>query len=91
VRYFRSAAFRRWYQHLQVSKQAQVDEALLKLAQAFEARQIPFGLGLKHLQRGVWEIRMDLSERILFERSGDVVHFLLAGSHDEVKRYLKNR
>ena len=48
------------------------------------------GVGLKHLRGNFWEFRKGLRIRILFHLQGDLVEFILAGNHDDVKRFLKN-
>ena len=48
------------------------------------------GIGLKRLQRNYWEIRKGLKMRILFRWQGDLVEFILAGDHNDIKRFLKN-
>ncbi len=52
-------------------------------------REIYQGLGLKRLKSDFWEVRYGLKVRILFRWEGDLVEFLLAGNHDDVKRFLK--
>jgi len=53
-------------------------------------REIHKGLGLKRLRGNFWEVRKGLKARILFRWEGDLVEFVLAGDHDDVKRFLKN-
>lgn len=53
-------------------------------------KMIHKGIGLKRLKDNFWEIRKGLKARILFRWEGDLVEFILAGDHNEVKRYLKN-
>ncbi|MDD5691810.1 MAG: hypothetical protein PHP10_01375 [Candidatus Omnitrophica bacterium] len=53
-------------------------------------RVIHKGLGLKRLKGDFWEIRKGLKARILFRWKGDLVEFVLAGDHDDIRRYLKN-
>ena len=53
-------------------------------------RIIHKGLGLKRLKGDYWEIRKGLKARILFRWEGDLVEFILAGDHNDIKRYLKN-
>ena len=53
-------------------------------------RQIHKGIGLKRLKGDYWEIRKGLKERILFRWQGDLAEFVLAGDHNDIKRYLKN-
>ena len=48
------------------------------------------GLGLKRLKGNYWEVRKGLRVRILFRWEGDLVEFILAGDHNDIKRYLKN-
>ncbi|OGR87753.1 MAG: hypothetical protein A3A86_02685 [Elusimicrobia bacterium RIFCSPLOWO2_01_FULL_60_11] len=47
------------------------------------------GLGIKHLRDNLWEARAGLQIRILYDLSGGQVTFLLAGSHDDVRNFLK--
>ncbi|MGA2775270.1 MAG: hypothetical protein ABSE81_04335 [Candidatus Omnitrophota bacterium] len=47
-------------------------------------------IGLKRLKDDFWEIRHGLKARILFRWEGDLVEFILAGDHNDIKRYLKN-
>lgn len=48
------------------------------------------GIGLKRLTGNFWEVRKGIVVRILFRWEGDLVEFVLAGDHDDVKRYLRN-
>ena len=53
-------------------------------------RIIHKGIGLKRLKGDYWEIRKGLKARILFRWEGELVEFILAGDHNDIKRYLKN-
>ncbi|MBI5145387.1 MAG: hypothetical protein HZA27_04295 [Candidatus Omnitrophica bacterium] len=53
-------------------------------------RIIHKGLGLKRLKGDFWEIRKGLKARILFRWQGDLAEFILAGDHNDIKRFLKN-
>ena len=53
-------------------------------------REIHKGSGLKRLKGDYWEIRKGLKARILFRWQGDLAEFILAGDHNDIKRYLKN-
>ena len=53
-------------------------------------REIYKGLGLKRLRGNFWEVRKGLKARILFRWEEDLVEFVLAGNHDDVKRFLKD-
>ena len=70
-------------------RKAEIKKAVEQLIDYFETGVRPFGLGLKHLGGSYWEIRVNIRERILLSRIKDRVSFLLAGNHDEIKRYLR--
>jgi len=53
-------------------------------------RIIHKGFGLKRLKGDFWEIRKGIKARILFRWQGDLVEFVLAGDHNDIKRFLKN-
>ena len=48
------------------------------------------GIGLKRLKRNFWEVRKGLKTRILFRWDGELIEFILAGNHEDVKRFLKS-
>lgn len=52
--------------------------------------EIRKGMGLTRLKGNFWEIRKGLKARILFRWQEDLVEFVLAGDHNQIKRYLKN-
>jgi len=47
------------------------------------------GVGLKRLRGDYWEIRKGIRHRILLRWKGDLIEFVLAGSHNDISRYLK--
>ena len=52
-------------------------------------RQIHKGIGLKRLKDNFWEVRKGIKTRILFRWAGELIEFVLAGNHDDVRRFLK--
>lgn len=50
---------------------------------------LPQGIGLKKLKGEFWEARHGIKVRILFRWSKDLVEFVLAGNHDDIKRFLR--
>ena len=52
-------------------------------------REIHKRIGLKRLKGNFWEARKGLKTRILFCWDGELVEFVLAGNHDDVRRFLK--
>ncbi|MBI1884133.1 MAG: hypothetical protein HYS08_08020 [Chlamydiae bacterium] len=51
-------------------------------------RALHEGVGLKRLKGDFWEVRKGLKARILFKWQGDLVEFVLAGDHNDIRRYL---
>jgi hypothetical protein len=89
MRYRASSRFDRSVRRLDPVRKARVTDAIDRLVAGFETGQLPIGLGLTQLKPGLWEVRAGLSSRILFHRSGDAIVFLLAGDHDDIKRFLR--
>jgi len=53
-------------------------------------RPLHEGLGLKRLQGPYWQVRKGLKVRILFRWQKDLVEFVLAGDHDDIRRFLRS-
>ena len=91
MRYRLTPAYERCFKALPEERRERVRKALRMLTALFETGEMPVGLGLKQLARGIWEVRAGLGERILFVKNADLVEFVLIGSHDEIRRFLKER
>ena len=48
------------------------------------------GHGLTRLRKDYWEARATIRERILFKLTSSCIHFILAGNHNDVKKFLRN-
>lgn len=84
-------SFDRSIKALPPTEKADVKEAASQLIDVLSKdKQIHQGLGLKRLTGSFWEVRKGIKARILFRWTGDLVEFVLAGNHDDVKRFLKN-
>lgn len=68
-----------------------VQSSAARLLDYFDGGPKPLGLGLRKLQGGFWEVRAGLDRRILFLLEGDLAAFIIAGSHDEIRRRLRAR
>ena len=65
--------------------------AIQLIAMLSRDREIHKGIGLKRLRGSFWEARKGLKTRILFRWDGELVEFVLAGNHDDVRRFLKKK
>ena len=90
MRHYFAPRFERDYRKLFRKEQEAVDRAIETLLR-YLARELelPHGLGMKRLAGDYWEIRTSLHTRIIFELA-DPIGFLLVGSHEDVKRFIKS-
>jgi mRNA-degrading endonuclease RelE of RelBE toxin-antitoxin system len=51
---------------------------------------LPQGLGFKKINHDKYEFRADIRLRVIVKVENDDYCLVLAGNHDEVKRYLRN-
>ena len=84
-------SFERSIKSLPPAEKKDVQEVSAQLIEVFSRdRQVHHGLGLKRLTRDYWEMRYGIKTRVLFRWTGDLIEFVLAGNHDDVRRFLKN-
>jgi mRNA-degrading endonuclease RelE of RelBE toxin-antitoxin system len=72
-------------------QQAEVLAALRQLPAAFGRPHAHAGIGLRQLRRGIFEARIGLQLRVLFERDDDLLVVKAVGAHDDIRRYLRAR
>jgi len=63
-------------------------EATGKIIDFYERRIKAPGLGVKRLRGDIWEARAGIKIRILYLLKGEDIRFVLAGTHDEVRKFL---
>lgn len=63
-------------------------EAAGKIIDFYELRIKAPGLGVKRLRGDIWEARAGIKIRILYLLDGEYLRFVLAGTHDEVRKFL---
>ena len=64
-------------------------KAIEKFQHAMESYQWPQGLAITHLRDDYFEFRVDIHMRVIYRRMGDLIQYVLYGSHDQVRRFLK--
>lgn len=89
MRYEYKPSFDRTFKKLPKGRRDKALKAIFALVDYFEAGKRSRGLGLKHLRADFWEMRSDIKDRIIFAFSDDTVSFLIVGTHDEIRRFLK--
>lgn len=66
-------------------------EAMLAIPRAVGDVHTHAGLGVRKIHRsGIWEARVGLNLRLVFALADGFLTFVRAGSHDDVKRFLRD-
>ena len=68
---------------------AKLLRAIEKFQHAMEHQQWPQGFGITHLREGSFEFRVDIQMRVIYRRAGDLLQYVLYGSHDQIRRFLR--
>lgn len=89
MQYYTAPSFERSLKGFDETRKERVKKAIRLAVAFFETGQLSQGIGLKPLRSEFWEIRAGLADRVIFRKGKDAVEFVLAGSHDEIKRFLK--
>ena len=86
-------AFLKSLKKLDHRRKGQVKEAVKAYLHYLETMEKSAGLGLKRMRVKIWEIRVNISDRILFEMDdhNHIVEFLIVGNHAEIRKFLKGR
>ena len=84
-------SFERSIKALNQSDKQEIKEVAVYLIDILsQDRPLQQGVGLKRLRGNIWEVRKGIKTRILLRWEGELLEFLLAGNHDDIKRFLKN-
>ena len=90
MKYEFKSSFDRSVKSLPAETKQEVKELSIALIDVLSGeKELSVGMGLKNLRKNIWEIRKGLKLRILFRWRSDHVEFVLAGTHEEIKRYLQ--
>lgn len=89
MRYGYQPSFRETTHGLSKDQVTKLLKAIEKFQHAMESREWPRGLGITHLRREYFEFRVDVHSRVVYHRSGNLIRYVLYGSDDEVRRFLK--
>ncbi|MDD3375717.1 MAG: hypothetical protein PHY73_08380 [Candidatus Omnitrophica bacterium] len=84
-------SFKRSIKFFSEKEKEKIKEVSIQLIDMLsQDRSIHKGVGLRRLRGDFWEIRKGIKSRILFRWNGDLLEFVLAGNHNDIKRFLKN-
>ncbi len=84
-------SFKRTIKRVPIQKQQQIKSLAKHLIGLLsKGQRLPKGMGLTRLRGNYWEIRSTIKERILFYYRKSEIAFMLVGSHDDVKKFLRS-
>lgn len=66
-----------------------IKNSVKQIIDFYNSGQKTSGLGIKNLRGTLWEARSGIKVRVLYDLSENQLTFVLAGSHDNVKNFLK--
>jgi mRNA-degrading endonuclease YafQ of YafQ-DinJ toxin-antitoxin module len=83
--------FQRDVRDLQEHQRAEVLEVLLALPRAVGQPHVHAGLGIRKVHpSGIWEARMGLGLRMVFTLEPGILTLVRVGTHEDVRRYLRD-
>jgi mRNA-degrading endonuclease YafQ of YafQ-DinJ toxin-antitoxin module len=90
VRLALAEAFQRDVRGLAGHQRQAVFDVLLALPRAIGEPHLHAGLGIRKLHpTGIWEARVGLGLRVVFALEPNLLTLVRLGSHDEIRRYLR--
>lgn len=90
MRFEFAPSFDRSIKKLDFLRKRKIKQSIIKCIDFFETKTKPESLGLKHLRNNYWEIRVTIKDRIILNITDDLVKFIITGSHDDIKNFLKH-
>ena len=89
VFYF-DTTFKRSLQRYQSVEIIEIKRKLDAFIRIYDTGKIPGGFGLKHIRKNLWEIRINLPQRILFWKHTGEITFTFIGHHNEIRQFIKH-
>ena len=83
-------SFERSIKRLPTDRKEKIKQSINDFINFFETQMQPRGLGLKHLRKNYWEIRATIKDRVILHITKDLIKFIIAGTHDEIRSFLKH-
>ena len=90
MKYCFKNSFDKSIKNLPPKQKEKIKKTCVEIIDVLEGRrELRKGLRFKHLCEDIYEISGGMKLRIIFSWKRDSITFILAGSHDEIKKFLK--
>lgn len=73
------------------SQRRQIGQVITAVRDGFGAPHLHSGLGIRRLRASVFECRVGLKLRLIFDAEAGVLSFTDLGTHDQVRKMMRNR
>jgi len=83
-------SFERSIRRFTPSEKDHLAVALEKFNDFLVTGRISSGLGFKKIGTDIFEFRINIRLRVIVKDEDDALYMVLAGSHEDIKRYLKD-
>ena len=85
-----ASSFLRIYKKLDKPVKDGVKEATQRIIDYYTTGHKTLGLGIRNLQGDIWEGRSGLQVRVIYWLGSSRIKFVLAGTHKDVRNFLKH-
>lgn len=82
-------SFERSVKKLSSPEKKSLVKSLEKFNRLVRTGEVPTGLGFRKINHDKYEFRIDIRLRVVVKEEGDIFYLVLVGSHDEIRRYLR--
>lgn len=83
-------SFERSVKRLSRQDKEQLTESLEIFNTYLLTGEAPFGFRFKKINHDKYEFRINIKLRVIIKMTNNGIYLVLAGNHEDVKRYLKN-
>ena len=83
-------SFERSIRYLNVHERKLLRKSLEAFNEFLMTGTAPYGFRFKKIGQGKYEFRINLSLRVVVKIESNIYYLVLAGSHDDVRKYLLN-
>lgn len=84
------SSFERSLKKLSYNDKEKLKKVLTQFNDFLTTGALPKGLGFKKINHGKYEVRLDIRLRIIVKMEDEEIYLILVGSHNDIKRYLKD-
>jgi mRNA-degrading endonuclease RelE of RelBE toxin-antitoxin system len=84
------SSFDRSIKKMNSQDKSQIAESLEAFNTFLVSGKAPFGFRFKKINHNKYEFRVNIKLRVVVKEEDDTFYLVLAGSHEDVKRYLRS-